>query len=140
MSTLREETSISKFHMDIIEKVSMKTKLLAILEVLLVFAAMMSLDALWRSTGIVQWENQNLGWSYTGMLTYDPAIGLSSLAWGWALWSSVGGLLFGVIREKTGTLVAPGIAHGLPDAVGLALSEVFGWMWSLQCSSKPGSR
>jgi membrane protease YdiL (CAAX protease family) len=60
--------------------------------------------------------------------TYDPAIGLSSLSWGWALWSSVGGLLFGVIREKTGTLVAPGIAHGLPDAVGLALVKIFGWM------------
>jgi len=60
--------------------------------------------------------------------TYDPAIGLSSLAWGWALWSAVGGLLLGAIREKTGTLLAPGIAHGLPDAVGEALVKLFGWM------------
>jgi membrane protease YdiL (CAAX protease family) len=39
----------------------------------------------------------------------------------------VGGLFFGVIREKTGSLVAPGIAHGLPDAVGEALMKIFGW-------------
>jgi membrane protease YdiL (CAAX protease family) len=60
--------------------------------------------------------------------TYDPAIGFSSLAWGWGLWTFVAGLFFGVLREKTGTLVAPGLAHGLPDAVGEALVKVFGWM------------
>jgi membrane protease YdiL (CAAX protease family) len=60
--------------------------------------------------------------------TYDPAIGLSSLSWGWALWTSVAGLFFGVLREKTGSLVAPGIAHGLPDAVGEALMKIFGLM------------
>lgn len=60
--------------------------------------------------------------------TYDPAIGLSSLAWGWGLWTFVAGLFFGVIREKTGSLVAPGIAHGLPDAVGEALRLIFGFM------------
>ena len=58
--------------------------------------------------------------------TFDAAVGLSSLAWGWALWTFVGGLFFGVIREKTGTLLAPGIAHGLPDAAGEALAKVFG--------------
>jgi len=60
--------------------------------------------------------------------TYDPVIGLSSLSWGWALSSFVAALAFGVMREKTGTLVAPGIAHGLPDAVGEALAKIFGWM------------
>jgi membrane protease YdiL (CAAX protease family) len=60
--------------------------------------------------------------------TYDPAVGLSSFAWGWALSTFMGGLFFGVIREKTGTLLAPGIAHGLPDAIGEALMKVFGWM------------
>jgi membrane protease YdiL (CAAX protease family) len=60
--------------------------------------------------------------------TYDPAIGFSSLAWGWGLWTFVAGLFFGVLREKTGTLVAPGLAHGLPDAVGEALIKIFGWM------------
>ncbi|RJP48941.1 MAG: CPBP family intramembrane metalloprotease [Anaerolineaceae bacterium] len=60
--------------------------------------------------------------------TYDPAIGLSSLSWGWALFTTFGGLFFGILREKTGSLVAPGIAHGLPDAVGEALGRLFGWM------------
>lgn len=60
--------------------------------------------------------------------TYDPAIGLASLSWGWALFTTFGGLFFGILREKTGTLVAPGIAHGLPDAVGEALGRIFGWM------------
>lgn len=60
--------------------------------------------------------------------TYNSAVGFESLSWGWALSSSVTGLFFGLIREKTGTLVAPGIAHGLPDAVGEALGKIFGWM------------
>ena len=60
--------------------------------------------------------------------TYDPAVGVSSLAWGWGLWTFVAGLFFGVLREKTGTLVAPGLAHGLPDAVGETLRLIFGLM------------
>jgi len=60
--------------------------------------------------------------------TYDPVIGFASLSWGWALSSSAAGLFFGLICEKTGTLVAPGIAHGLPDAVGEALAKIFGWV------------
>lgn len=60
--------------------------------------------------------------------TYDPAVGFASLTWGSALASAMAGLMFGVIREKTGTLLASGIAHGLPDAVGEALGKIFGWM------------
>lgn len=60
--------------------------------------------------------------------TYDPALGLVSLSWGWALFTAFGGLFFGILREKTGSLLAPGIAHGLPDAVGEALGKIFGWM------------
>jgi membrane protease YdiL (CAAX protease family) len=59
---------------------------------------------------------------------YDPSIGFASLTWGSAMSSAVAGLMFGVIREKTGTLLAPGIAHGLPDAVGEALAKIFGWV------------
>lgn len=60
--------------------------------------------------------------------SYDPAIGFSSLAWS-RLWGNfLAGLFFGVIREKTGTLIAPGIAHGLPDAVGEGLMKIFTWM------------
>jgi membrane protease YdiL (CAAX protease family) len=59
---------------------------------------------------------------------YDPVAGFASLDWGWALWTSVGGLFYGVIREKTGTLLAPGIAHGLPDAIGEPMKFLFSWM------------
>jgi membrane protease YdiL (CAAX protease family) len=60
--------------------------------------------------------------------TFDPAVGLSSFSWGWGLWTFVAALTFGAIRERTGTLLAPGIAHGLPDAVGEALMKLFGLM------------
>jgi membrane protease YdiL (CAAX protease family) len=60
--------------------------------------------------------------------TYDPAVGFTSLSWGWALWTTTGGFFFGLIREKTNSLLAPSIAHGLPDAVGEALAKIFGWL------------
>jgi len=60
--------------------------------------------------------------------TYDPEIGQTSLSWGWAFFTTFSGLLFGILREKTGSLLAPGIAHGLPDAVGEALANILGWM------------
>ena len=59
--------------------------------------------------------------------TYDPAVGLSSMAWGSAIASTVAGLFLGVLREKTGSLLAPSIAHGLPDAVGEPMKILFGW-------------
>ncbi len=59
--------------------------------------------------------------------TYNPAAGEYTLAWGWALFTVFGGLFFGLIREKTGSLLGCGIAHGLPDAVGEALAKVMGW-------------
>lgn len=59
--------------------------------------------------------------------TYNPAAGQYTLAWGWALFTVFGGLFFGLIREKTGSLLGCGIAHGLPDAVGEALALIMGW-------------
>ncbi len=59
--------------------------------------------------------------------TYNPAAGEYTLAWGWALFTAFGGLFFGLIREKTGSLLGCGIAHGLPDAVGEALMKIMGW-------------
>jgi len=35
----------------------------------------------------------------------------------WGLWTIFGGLVFGFLREKTGSVVAPGIAHGVPQAI-----------------------
>ncbi len=63
--------------------------------------------------------------------TFDPAIGLSSLEWGLLIGNAVAGLFFGFIREKTGTLLAPGIAHGLPDAVGEPMMKMVDWMQNM---------
>ncbi len=35
--------------------------------------------------------------------------------WPWALWTFVAGLSFGYLREKTGSIIAPAIAHGVPE-------------------------
>jgi membrane protease YdiL (CAAX protease family) len=96
---------------------STQSKLLALLEVALVSALIMTLIIASLLFGL----NHALN-------TYDPAIGLSSLAWGWALASFAAGLFFGLLREKTGTLLAPGIAHGLLDAVGEPIMKIFGWV------------
>lgn len=34
----------------------------------------------------------------------------------WAFWTFFSGLLYGIIREKTGSIIAPGIIHGTPRA------------------------
>lgn len=60
--------------------------------------------------------------------TFNPFVGRLELAWGWALFTFFGGIFFGLVREKTGSVVAPGVAHGLPDAVGEALAKIFG-LW-----------
>lgn len=56
---------------------------------------------------------------------FNPFEGSFDLAWGWGLWTFFGGLFFGFIREKTGSILAAGIAHGLPDAFGEALAKLF---------------
>lgn len=56
--------------------------------------------------------------------TFNPFRGRYTLSWGWALFTFFGGLFFGLIREKTGSVVASGVAHGLPDAVGEAFAKV----------------
>ncbi len=56
---------------------------------------------------------------------FDPLAGTFTLAWGWGIWTFCSGLFFGFIREKTGSLIGPGIAHGLPDAVGESIYLIF---------------
>lgn len=58
---------------------------------------------------------------------FNPFAGQYDLAWWWGLWTCFSGLFLGLLREKAGGLIAPGIAHGLPDAVGEGLAVVFGW-------------
>lgn len=47
-----------------------------------------------------------------------------NLAWWWGSFTFVGGLLFGLLREKTKSVVAPGLLHGL-EAVGEGLGLLF---------------
>lgn len=56
------------------------------------------------------------------------AFNLGSLALGdwhptpwWALWTFPGGLVLAFVREKTGSIVAPTLLHGLPQGIGYAL-------------------
>ena len=39
------------------------------------------------------------------------------LEWSWGFWTFFGGLVLGFVREKTGSIVAPTILHGLPQAI-----------------------
>lgn len=37
--------------------------------------------------------------------------------WGWGLWTAVVGLIFGYLREKSGSILSPAVAHGVLIAV-----------------------
>jgi uncharacterized protein len=37
----------------------------------------------------------------------------------WVFWTFFSGLMYGIIREKTGGIVAPAIAHGMPQALAM---------------------
>jgi membrane protease YdiL (CAAX protease family) len=59
--------------------------------------------------------------------SYQSGQGLTGLSWWWAAEATAAGLFFGILREKTGNILASGIAHGAPDAVGEAFAVLFGW-------------
>jgi membrane protease YdiL (CAAX protease family) len=44
-----------------------------------------------------------------------------TLAWWWGCWTFFGGLVLSFVREKTGSIVAPTILHGLPQAIAYAI-------------------
>jgi len=48
-----------------------------------------------------------------GFLHYLHGVGT---LW-WGLWTIFGGFVFGFLREKTGGVVVPAIAHGVPQAI-----------------------
>lgn len=50
--------------------------------------------------------------------------GSFNLAWGVGFMDILRGTVLWVVREKTGSLVAAGIAHGLPDAVGESFARL----------------
>lgn len=40
------------------------------------------------------------------------AINETPVPWAWAIWTAIGGLIFGFLREKSGAIVAPALVHG----------------------------
>ncbi len=51
-------------------------------------------------------------------------LGNFNLAWWWGSFTFVGGIILGLLREKTGSVVASGTLHGL-EAVGEGLALLF---------------
>jgi membrane protease YdiL (CAAX protease family) len=49
------------------------------------------------------------------------AIGDWELSWWWGFWTLFSGFVFSFVREKTGSIVAPTLLHGLPQAIAYAL-------------------
>lgn len=48
----------------------MKAKSFAVLEILLVYAVIRAVGGLVRFSGVMDWELQTFGWSYTGMVIF----------------------------------------------------------------------
>ena len=42
------------------------------------------------------------------------------LALWWGVWNIAAGLVLGIVREKTGSIIASAILHGLPQAIAYA--------------------
>lgn len=43
------------------------------------------------------------------------------LKWWWGFWTFFGGLVLGFVREKSGSIIAPTMLHGLPQAIAYAV-------------------
>jgi len=68
-----------------------------------------------------QFYGVNLGW---GLVIASLMFGFMHVInpynpfhWWWGFWTFFAGLVFGFIREKTGSVVAPAIIHGTPQAI-----------------------
>jgi len=56
------------------------------------------------------------GLSHAGILGH--LLGLSiKITLAWSFWTFFGGLVFSFVREKTGSILAPALLHGLPQAI-----------------------
>jgi membrane protease YdiL (CAAX protease family) len=56
------------------------------------------------------------GLSHVGMIA--RLIGeANTLTWAWGFWTFFGGLVFSYIRQKTGSILAPAVLHGGPQAI-----------------------
>jgi membrane protease YdiL (CAAX protease family) len=83
------------------------------------------------------WQFYGAGWGWGTVIAsllfglthalnkVDLASGHVEFTWGWGLWTFFGGFVFTYIREKTGSIVAPAIVHGLPQALVYLLIRSF---------------
>lgn len=56
------------------------------------------------------------GLTHVGLLRW--MLGMSNqVTWAWGLWTIFGGLVFSYVREKSGSILAPALLHGLPQAI-----------------------
>jgi membrane protease YdiL (CAAX protease family) len=73
----------------------------------------------WRFMGVSYGPGLLISAALFGVLhlfnAFNPFTGSHGLAWWWCLGSGFAGLLFGFAREKTGTVLAPSLAHGFVD-------------------------
>lgn len=54
-------------------------------------------------------------------LTSSLIAGEINLHWAWGFWTFFGGLVYGLVREKSGSVLAPALLHGLPQAIASAV-------------------
>lgn len=57
---------------------------------------------------------------------FNPFVGSFEINILWGVFTFFAGIFLGLIREKTGSLIATGVAHGLLDAVGEGIGLVLG--------------
>jgi membrane protease YdiL (CAAX protease family) len=60
------------------------------------------------------------GLTHVGLLRWMLG-STSELTWAWGFWTTFGGLVFGFIREKSGSVFPPALLHGLPQAIASVL-------------------
>lgn len=56
---------------------------------------------------------------------FNLLAGQVQISWWWGLWTFFSGLFFGILRERTGSILASSITHGVVDAVGEGLNVIF---------------
>ena len=63
------------------------------------------------------------GLTHVGITT-SLITGQVNLQWAWGFWTFFGGLVFGLVREKSNSILASALLHGLPQAIASAVMVV----------------
>ncbi len=60
------------------------------------------------------------GLTHVGVLRWILGLG-GGVTWAWGFWTFFSGLVFSLVREKSGSILAPALLHGIPQAVAMAV-------------------